>query len=586
MNYNLNPEIENTGRFISFRSLVALFSYVKREQQKLIVAFFVAILAAGMSLVSPVLIGYVVDAFIQKGDFGGVVRYSSILLGVYIMAFVFGYLQAKLTGSIGQRLLFALRNDLFKKIQELPVDFFKQNRTGDLISRINNDTEKINLFLSQTLMEFSRSILLMIGSAILLLSINFKLGVVAIAPSLLLWIMTILLSPWVKRLNANSMKSISVLSSEVQESLNKFDVVVAFNRQDYFRDIFDQANQLNYRSSVAAGIANNLFVPIYTFFSHLSHFSVLLMGINLVSRGEFTIGLLISFFSYVTFFYNPLHQIASLWGNFQMAIASWERVSELLHMKSNLPLLKKDERRDDFPLLKFQNVSFQYFNGKTVLNEVDFHLERGKSYAFVGPTGGGKTTTASLIARLYDPQIGQIFLDGYDIRSFKSEELAHKIGFILQDPFLFSGTILENIFYGNKQFENITKKEALEILATSGLGTILERFENGLDTVVGPSDAGVSMGQRQLIAFIRAILRKSELLILDEATANIDTLTGKLLEEILELLPPETTRVTIAHRFSTIAGADEIFFINSGRVVSAGSLDHAIDMLMEEKRNS
>jgi ATP-binding cassette subfamily B protein len=230
--------------------------------------------------------------------------------------------------------------------------------------------------------------------------------------------------------------------------------------------------------------------------------------------------------------------------------------------------------------LSFEKVSFTYPGGREVLHRVSFDLERGKTYAFVGPTGGGKTTTASLMSRLYDASKGVVLLDGKDIRSYSSGERSHKIGFILQDPFLFTGTVRENILYGNPHFKDLTNDQLIEAIKESGLETLLERFDQGLETKVQTSGDGISLGQKQLIAFIRAVIRKPELLILDEATANIDTVTEQQLEAILRKLPESTTRVIIAHRLNTIENADSIFFVNDGKVILAGTFDEAMDMLL------
>jgi ATP-binding cassette subfamily B protein len=220
------------------------------------------------------------------------------------------------------------------------------------------------------------------------------------------------------------------------------------------------------------------------------------------------------------------------------------------------------------------------------LKHVSFAFQPGKTYALVGPTGGGKTTTASLIARLYDPTEGTVYLDGRDIRSYSPEIRAKKIGFILQEPFLFSGSLLDNIFYGNPEYEKSSPEERLAALEAAGLDGLVKHFGRDLDAPSVSGGETISLGQRQLIAFLRAVLRKPELLILDEATANIDTVTEQLLEEVLEKLPPDTTKVIIAHRLNTIENADEIFFVNGGEVTPAGSLDQAVEMLMTGKRRS
>ena len=214
---------------------------------------------------------------------------------------------------------------------------------------------------------------------------------------------------------------------------------------------------------------------------------------------------------------------------------------------------------------------------------MNFNLEKGKTYAFVGPTGGGKTTIASLISRLYDATKGNVILDGQDIRTYESQERSRKIGFILQDPFLFTGTVRENLLYGFDDWKNLSDGELEKAIGDAGLETLLARFDQGLDTMVKTTGDGISLGQKQLIAFMRAVLRKPELLILDEATANIDTVTEQLLDTILKQLPESTTRVIIAHRLNTIENADEIFFVNTGKVVRAGSFRDAVDLLMHGK---
>jgi ATP-binding cassette subfamily B protein len=471
---------------------------------------------------------------------------------------------------------------------ELPVAFFNQNKAGDLISRINNDTDKLNQFFSQSLMQFLGSIFIMTGAGIFLLLINFKLGAAALAPALLLWIFTRIISPWVKRKNAINLKSTGSMSAEIQESLNNFKVIVAFNRRDYFRRKFQEANQHNYSSAMGAGIANTIFIPVYGLCSNLAQLIVLVFGIYLVSSGSFTIGLLISFLAYVNNFYNPLRQLAVLWANFQVALAGWDRISQILSLKSDLLIAEEAPRplHQAAPALEFRNVYFSYPEGKEVLGDVNFKLEKGKTYAFVGPTGGGKTTTASLIARLYDPTSGQILIGDKDIREYSVNVRSQKIGFILQEPFLFSGTVRENVLYGNEALRDYSSDDLAEEINKANLGKLLARFETGLESKIQSNGEGISLGQKQLIAFMRAVLRKPDLLILDEATANIDTITEQLLEEILQQLPKGTTLVIIAHRLNTIENADEIFFVNSGQVIRAGSLDDAVNMLLNGERTS
>jgi ATP-binding cassette, subfamily B, bacterial len=583
MNYDLyqqtdRQEQKKTG-IASLRKLVKI---IGGERSNLVLALTAIFINALLSLLGPYLIGYTIDTYVQSKQFHGVLVFSGILFTLYIFAFAANYLQMRMMGGIGQRMLYRLRNSVFDKLQELPLDFFNQNKAGDLISRINNDTDKVNQFFSQSLMQFIGSIFTMTGAAIILLIINLPLGLVALIPAVLVWIFTRFISPWVKSRNAASLKSTGGLSAEIQESLANFRVVIAFNRRDYFRNRFEKANKENYHRSVQAGIANNFLMPVYTLAANIGQLIVLALGIYLIMKGEFTVGLLISFIAYITNFYNPLRQLAALWANFQMALAAWDRISRLLSLKSNLEKIG-DNGCIASSYLEFRKVSFTYPKGKEVLHKVSFRLEKGKTYAFVGPTGGGKTTIASLISRLYDTSKGDVILDGKNIKTYDAAERSRKIGFILQDPFLFTGTVRENLLYGQEGQTSVSADTLEEAVSQAQLRTILARFEKGLDTMIMTTGDGISLGQKQLIAFMRAVLRKPELLILDEATSNIDTVTEHLLEEILKKLPESTTRVIIAHRLNTIENADEIFFVNSGKVIPAGSLNDAVNLLMHGK---
>ncbi|MDD2565536.1 MAG: ABC transporter ATP-binding protein [Candidatus Gracilibacteria bacterium] len=586
-NYKLNNKFQEEEKTKTLNSLKKLFPLMKDQKSNLVFAAIAVLINSLLNLVAPVIIGYTVDNYIQTKDFHGVLIFAAILLTMYSVALFASYFQTLLMGKTGQRVLFNLRNSIFSKLQNLPIAFFNQNKIGDLISRINNDTDKLNQFFSQALVQFIANIIMIIGTGIFILYINFELGVAALIPGVLLLIFTRILSPWIKKTNASSLKNLGGLSAEISENLENFKVIVAFNRRDYFRNKFNIVNEQNYKSSLKAGIANNTLTPAYGLFSNMAQLIVVVLGIYLINQNSLTIGVLISFLIYINRFYEPLRQIASLWSNFQVAMAAWDRIYKILSLSSDLEVIKsKENNKSTSNLLEFKNVSFSYPDGKQVLENVNFKLESGKTYALVGPTGGGKTTTASLIARLFDPTKGMVIFKGKDIRTYETFEITQKIGFILQDPFLFTGNLFENIIYGNEELKTLTINELKTMIESEGLGTLLDRFDKGLETVVSSSGGTLSLGQKQLVAFIRAVLRKPELLILDEATANIDTVTEMLLQNILDKLPKSTTKVIIAHRLNTIENADEIFFVNSGNIVDAGSMEQAVDMLLHGKRKT
>ncbi|HEY4327211.1 MAG TPA: ABC transporter ATP-binding protein [Mucilaginibacter sp.] len=589
MKYNLNDLQATAPKSSTWSSLGKLLKLIEHERKNLLLALTAILVNSTLNLFGPLIIGNTIDNYIFTAhkNYHGVLVNCGILLGMYLVALLSSYMQTILMGGVGQRLLFTLRNAIFNKLQLLPVGFFNQNKAGDLISRINNDTDKLNTFFSQSLMQFIGSIATMLGAGIFLLSVKFNLGSATLVPAVIILLFTSMTSAWVKRKNARNLKSVGGMSAEIQESLNNFKVIIAFNRRDYFRKKFDEANKHNYDTSIGAGIANTTYVPVYGMLSSFAQLIVLVYGIYLISIGEIGIGVVaVSYLSYANLFYNPLRQLAALWATFQTAMAGWDRVAQILELESDLVTVNNNIVHSSSSLLEFKNVHFSYDESREILHNISFKLERGKTYALVGPTGGGKTTTASLIARLYDASKGSVLLDGKDIRSYEPIERTKKIGFILQEPFLFTGTVRENILYGNELYVSYTNEQLEQVILEANLGSLLAIFEQGLDTKVLSSGDSISLGQKQLIAFIRAVLRNPELLILDEATANIDTITEKLLSDILDNLPKETTRVIIAHRLNTIENADEIFFVNSGEVIQAGSFDHAMEMLLHGKRVS
>jgi ATP-binding cassette subfamily B protein len=397
-----------------------------------------------MGLLGPVIIARTVDGYIRTGNFRGVVASAGVLLLAYLTGVVATYVQAQQMGRVGRYLLFNLRNTLFAKLQELPLAFFNENKAGDLISRINNDTDKLNQFFSQALVQVASTVIGMTGAAVFMITLDARLGLAALAPALAVLALTRVTSSWVRRRNLASLQALGALSAEVQESMSNFRVILAFNRLDYFERQFGEANAKNYRASIGAGLANTALVPLYGLALNAAQVIVLAYGFYLVAGGRFTVGLLIGFLLYVNSFYMPLRQLAALWSSFQLALASLDRISAVLSLRSNMPQSPDQAgaaAAADAPALAFDHVCFGYVPGRPVLRDATFALECGKTYALVGPTGGGKTTTAVLMARLYDPERGRVLVHGRDIRSLTPAERAARIGFILQEPFLFTGTL-------------------------------------------------------------------------------------------------------------------------------------------------
>ncbi len=585
MNYTLSTGAGPQAKRTLSSGLKKFAPLFAQEKRSVGIAAIAILISSGAGLLGPTMIARAIDTAVRLRSTDTLRFDALLLLAVYVVGVMASYFQVILIGRAARRMLYGLRNSLFAKLQELPVAFFNQNKAGDLISRLNNDTDKLNQFVGQAMMQFVSSVVMMLGVMIFMASLDWRLAIAALLPAIGVMLITKATGAWVKAKNLSSMQSLGGLSAEIQEGLHNFKVIVAFHRTDYFRTKFGAANDRNYKASVAAGYANNLFIPLYGFAEVLAQMMVIGYGISLIQAGSATVGLLIAFLLYVRHFYWPLRQLATIWAQFQMAVAGLDRISEVLALESNMPVVMPAPA-DSNALLDFQTVAFNYPNGGNILHDVTFTLEEGKSYALVGPTGGGKTTTALLMARLYDPAAGSIFFKGRDIRTYTPEERASKIGFILQEPFLTGGTVGDNIFYGNPDYVGKSQEQLAAVLDEAGFTKLLSRFPSGLSTPVTSGGNSISLGQKQLIAFMRAVLRKPELLILDEATANIDTVTEKLLEEVLRSLPKSTTKVIIAHRLNTIDNVDQIFFVNGGEITVAGSMEHALDLLMHGKRAS
>ena len=397
MSYRLNTSEADQSKEPIWTALARLLPLMAGEGRNIAIAFTAILITSGMTLTAPLIIGHIVDSFISTGDYHGLFTWSGLLLGVFLVGLVSSYTQTRTMGGVGRRILFNLRNAIFTKLQDLPVAFFNQNRSGDLISRINNDTDKLNQFFAQALMQFLGNAFLIVGASILLLVLDIRLGGAALVPAAIVLIVTQLISGWVKQTSYKSLQTLGGLSGEIQESLANFKVIVAFNRLDYFREKFGRANAANYDASVRAGVASNLFIPLYGLAANFGQLVVLAYGIYLVSQGQLTVGLLIGFLLYVTNFYTPLRQLATIWASLQLALAGLDRISEVLALQSDMAIVPAEVTASK-ALLSFDHVSFRYPDGQDVLRDISLTLERGKTYALIGPTGGGKTTTASLMA--------------------------------------------------------------------------------------------------------------------------------------------------------------------------------------------
>lgn len=570
-------------------SLKDFFVFLKGDRAKLLVAFFCILVNSGANMVSPFLVGKAVDTYIKVGDLGGLIGIVYILSGTFLVTLVAGYLQGILIGSISQGTLYRLRQALFDKLQDLPIAFFNQNKAGDLMSRINNDTDKINQFLSQSIGQFIGITFSLIGITAFTLYMNVKLALVMMSATVLLYVVTKLISPWIKRENKKSLDAVGNFSASLQENLTNFRVVAAYSKRDYLQNHLNDVNNKTFKTALTSGVGNRIFEPIYDFGGALALIIVLSYGFHLIAVGQLTLGVLVAFVAYTQKFYDPMRFLATIFGVVQLATAALNRIQQVFSLNNNLQTsVDTTSVVAGIPNLRLElnDVTFAYEGGSSVIENANLQFAPGKTYALVGPTGGGKSTLASLMAHLYEPTSGTVYLNSKDIRTYSHMERAKEISVILQDPILFNGTVAENIRYGNPELLDMSVEDLHALLEKKGFKEVINRFENGIETSVSQNGSGLSIGQKQLISFMRAILRSPKLLILDEATANIDTVTEALLNKTMEALPADTTKIIIAHRLNTIKEADEIMFVNGHHVTPAGSYENAIALITDAKRSS
>lgn len=576
----INKDENYTKRLIE--SGKELGSYLNKKAFAFATAL--AIISSITSVVTPYLLGYSIDTYIATGDLNGLGLLILLLLGIYIANGIISYFEQIIMGKASQAALYKLRGVIFEKIQLLPIAFFNQNRTGDLMSRVNNDTDKLSQFLSESILRFVGSAFTLVGIGGFVLYLNFKLGLVLLSSTIFLFILTRIVSPKLEHANKESSGALGTFTAGVSEQLTNFKAIIAFDRRNFFEAYLRDLNKDTYRKSLLAGFLNQIFSPVYDFAGYLAQAVVLVYGIYLIIQGEITIGLLIGFITYAQRFYDPLRWVANIFGNIQVSLASWGRIRDILSLSSDLVTVpdkgntaKKEDGKES--VMSFEKVSFGYEKDQDVLHEVSFILEKGKTYALVGPTGGGKSTIANLMSRLYDPTNGSISWRGKDMKSYDREELSNSISVILQEPYLFTGNVADNIRYGNPSLREMNDTELMKLLDEKGMSDLLKRLPEGLHTNVETGGENISIGQKQLISFVRTVLRQPAFVILDEATANIDTVTESSLQSLISSLPMDTTKVIIAHRLNTIKEADEILFVAGGSVKRVNDEQEVLGLL-------
>jgi ATP-binding cassette subfamily B multidrug efflux pump len=552
-------------------TIARLASYLLSYKIQLVLVFAGIVAASVLQLLGPYLIGITIDQYILKGDVAGLTRMTLVLLGIYLGGWMLQAAQGWIIATISQRALRQIRKDLFEHMQTLSLSFFDRRSQGDLMSRLTNDIDAINQALSMNITTIFSSVLSLVGILIAMFSLNLWMafGNLAVIPFMLL--VTLVIGRRTMSGFRGLQSSMGRLNGRMEEIISGERVVQAFSRQDAILADFDKDNEAYRQAATKAMSWGFIIMPLVNAMSYIGIAVVSGIGGWLVITGAATVGLVATFINYSRNFVQPLRQLADLYNSIQSALAGAERVFEIIDTtpeindKPDAKSLK--EIKGD---VTFEDVDFSY-DGKTpVLKDVSFHARPGEIVALVGPTGAGKTTMVNILSRFYDIQAGSIKIDGADIRDVTRESLRRQIGTVLQDNFLFVDTVLENIRYGNLE---ATEGDCIAAAKLANADQFISRLPNGYKTMLTERGSNLSQGQRQLIAIARAVVANPKILILDEATSNVDTRTEIRIQEALLRLMEGRTSFVIAHRLSTIRNANQVLVINNGQVIERGTHD-------------
>jgi len=550
-------------------TLTRVWHYVKQQKIGLYFSIFFVIASTILSLAGPYLIGHIIDDYIMKKDIDGTIRLGIVLAVIFTVASILTWLQTYVMIHVAMKTIRSLRLELFQKLQTLTLRFFDQRALGDLMSRVTNDIDNLNTALAQSVTQIVSSILTVIGVSIAMFTLSWPLAIVTL---IIIPLIVFTTKQIIKRSSKNyaaRQRDLGKLNGYIEEMITGAEVLTLFGKEQQSIDTFHQQNEDLRNSAQRAEITSGLLGPINNFMNNLGLAIVIGTGAFLAVKGFVTVGIIAAFVTYTRQFFRPLNQLSNLLNTFQSAIAGAERVFEILDEPSEVA---DQPRAIEASSLKgdvvFQQVSFSYEQGKSVLQNINFYAKAGETIALVGPTGSGKTTIINLLTRFYDVDQGEILIDGHNIEHYKMATIRQRVGVVLQDTYLFSGTIRENIRFGKL---DATDAEVVEAAKIANAHHFIKYLPAQYDTPVQAGGANLSQGQRQLIAIARAILENADILILDEATSSVDTQTEVDIQKGLQHLMQGRTSFVIAHRLKTIENADQILVIQQGEIVEQGN---------------
>lgn len=550
------------------QTLLRLWGYLKHQKWPLIWTSVLVIATSFISLLGPLFMGLAIDRYILKGDLRGLAIMLGLMLLTYVFASAGTWIQTYIMVGVSQNVVREMRNELFEKIQTLPVRYFDQHPHGDVMSRMTNDLENVSNILTTSFSQLISSVLSLIGVIIMMLVLNLPLAFVSLIIMPMTYFMTKLISKRTRVGFRETQKTLGELNGIIEENITGLRTVKAFCGEEKSILSFEISNRHLQKASFRARVFAGAMGPLMNLVNNLGLAIVATTGGWLAIQGFASVGTIAAFINYSNRLGWPLNMIAQLYNSIQSALAGAERVFELMDQvpETDAPDAIHIEKVNG--TVSFDRVNFCYVPGVPVLKEISLNVRPGQLIAFVGPTGAGKTTIANLLNQFYDVDDGTIFIDGIDVKKIIKSDLRKCIGLVLQDNFLFADIVMENIRYGKL---NSTDDEVINAARLANADTFIHHLPQGYQTILSERGSNLSQGQRQLIAIARAIIANPEILILDEATSNVDTRTEKHLQEALLRLMKGRTSFVIAHRLSTIRDADQVLVVDDGRIIESGS---------------